>query len=169
MKTLLSVSIMTVCGLALIACTPPPAETTTMDTSIDSVAATTAVVQTIYDGFAAGDMAKVTGVMADEIVWNEAQGNPYADLNPYMGPEKVLSGLFSRIGGEWEYFHATPKEFIVDGDRVVVIGQYKAQHKTTGMEMDAPFAHVWTVQNGKLTTFDQFTDTAAHVAAMQPG
>lgn len=162
MKTLLSILMISTCGAAVVACTHTPTETITMTAK----PAAKTLIQTIYDGFAEGDMAKVTSVMADDIVWNEAQGNPYADLNPYIGPDKILSGLFSRLGGEWDYFHATPEEFIVDGERVVALGHYKAQHKTTGKEMDAPFVHVWTVQNGKLTTFQQYTDTAAHVDAM---
>jgi len=169
MKTLLSILMISACGSMMVACTHTPTQTITMSSNMTSKTAATALVQSIYAGFAEGDMAKVTGAMADDIVWNEAQGNPYADLNPYLGPDKVLSGLFSRIGGEWDYFNATPDEFIVDGDRVVVIGQYDARHKTTNKTLDAPFVHVWTVQNGELTTFQQYTDTAAHVDAMQTG
>lgn len=168
MKTLLSILMVSACGAGMAACTHMPTETISMTADMSSKTATTALVQSIYEGFAEGDMVKVTGVMAADIVWNEAQGNPYADLNPYVGPDKVLSGLFSRLGGDWDYFNATPAEFIVDGNRVVALGQYKARHKTTGVEMDAPFAHVWTVRGGKLATFDQYTDTAAHVEAMQP-
>ena len=32
-----------------------------------------------------------------EIVWNEAESIPYADRNPYVGPQQVAEGVFGRI------------------------------------------------------------------------
>jgi hypothetical protein len=29
-------------------------------------------------------------------------GRPYADKNPYVGPNAVLEGLFARLAGEWD-------------------------------------------------------------------
>jgi len=110
MKTILSLMIMSTCGTAMVACTHAPMETIITTTAASSDMAARATVQTIYDGFAVGDMDMVTSVMADDIVWNEAQGHPYADLNPYIGPDAILSGLFSRIGEEWDYFTAEPEE-----------------------------------------------------------
>lgn len=125
-----------------------------------------ALAKTIYEGFAAGDMPRVLGTMADDIVWNEAQGNPYADKNPYVGPDAILTGLFARLGGDWENFTATPTEFIVSDDVVVVFGQYTGRYKATDTSMSAPFVHRYSVKDGKIATMQQYTDTAAHVEAM---
>lgn len=170
MKTILSLMLMSACGTAVLACAPAQTDTTetTTTTIATSDVAARATVQAVYDGFAVGDMAMVTGVMADDIVWNEAQGHPYADLNPYIGPDAIVAGLFSRIGGEWDFYTAEPQEYIVEGERLVVIGQYEARHKATGKTLDAPFVHVWTVQNNEITAFQQYTDTAAQVAATRP-
>src|SRR6056297_3118403 len=125
-----------------------------------------AVVETVYTAFAQGDMEAFAGLMAPDIVWNEAEGNPYADLNPYIGPEAVMSGLMSRLVSEWEDISVTPHEYVVEGDRVVVFGRYKETWKATGRAIDIPFVHSWTVESGKLVAFQQFTDTAALVATM---
>lgn len=124
------------------------------------------VVETVYTAFAQGDMETFAGLMAPDIVWNEAEGNPYADLNPYIGPESVMSGLMARFVSEWEDISVTPQEFVVDGERVVVFGRYKETWKATGKALDIPFVHSWTVQHGKLASFQQYTDTAALVATM---
>ena len=50
------------------------------------------MVESVYTLSAAGDVEGFTALMAPDIVWNEADGNPYADLNPYIGPE-ALQGL----------------------------------------------------------------------------
>ncbi|MBS3746752.1 MAG: SMP-30/gluconolactonase/LRE family protein [Wenzhouxiangellaceae bacterium] len=134
----------------------------------DASASTTprAVVQSVYTLFAAGDMEEFAALMAPDIVWNEAEGNPYADLNPYIGPEAVMSGLMSRLVTEWEDISVTPHEFVVEGERVVVFGRYGETWKATGEVLDIPFVHSWTVHEDRLVAFQQYTDTAALVATM---
>ena len=124
------------------------------------------VVETVYAAFSQGDMDTFAALMAPEITWNEAEGNPYADLNPYIGPEAVMSGLMSRLVSEWQDISVTPHEFVVEGDRVVVFGRYKETWKATGETIDIPFVHSWTVEDGTLVAFQQYTDTAALVATM---
>ena len=55
-------------------------------------------VRALYAAFAKGDMPAALACMAPDIVWNEAENYPYADRNPYIGPEAVLMGVFARIG-----------------------------------------------------------------------
>ena len=124
------------------------------------------VVESGYDAFAQGDMERFTGLMAPDIVWNEAEGNPYADLNPYTGPDAIMSGLFSRLATEWRDVSVVPNEYVVEGNRVVVFGRYNETYQATGEQLDIPFVHSWTVRDGKLADFQQFTDTAALVSAM---
>src|SRR6056297_235680 len=119
------------------------------------------VVETVYTAFSQGDMDTFAALMAPDIVWNEAEGNPYADLNPYIGPEAVMSGLMSRLVSEWEDISVTPHEYVVEGDRVVVFGRYKETWKATGRAIDIPFVHSWTVESGKLVAFQQYTNTPA--------
>jgi len=125
-----------------------------------------AVVETVYTAFAQGDVETFAGLMAPDIVWNEAEGNPYANLNPYIGPEAVMSGLMARFVSEWEDISVTPHEYVVEGDCVVVFGRYNETWKATGKKLDIPFVHSWTVNDGKLVAFQQYTDTAALVETM---
>ncbi|MEZ5928987.1 MAG: nuclear transport factor 2 family protein [Parvularculaceae bacterium] len=81
----------------------------------DDAAASKLAVQAVYDGFASGDMEKVAGAMSPDIVWNEAESAPYADNNPYVGPDAIFSGLFARLGGEWDHFEAIPAQMVAEG------------------------------------------------------
>jgi len=121
--------------------------------------ANVALIQAIYDAFAAGDIAGVVGRMSPDMVWNEAENFPYADGNPYRGPEAILGGVFGRLGAEWDGFAAVPEEFLDAGDTVVVLGRYRGTCKATGRSMDAQLAHVWRVADGKAARFQQYTDT----------
>ena len=122
-----------------------------------------AVIRDVYSAFARGDVPAVLALLAPEIRWTEAEGFPYGGT--YSGPQAVLQGVFMRLGTEWEGYAAVPHEFIVQGDKVVALGLYSGKFNATGKKFEAPFAHVWTLRDGKAVTFQQFTDTALVQAA----
>ncbi len=125
-------------------------------------------VRALYAAFAKGDMAAALATMAADVTWNEAENYPYADHNPYVGPDAVLNGVFARIGADWEGFAAVPDEIIDGGDTVVALGHYSGAYKATGKPMRAQFAHVFRVRNGKIAGFQQYADTLGTAQAMQP-
>lgn len=124
-------------------------------------------VHALYTAFAKGDMPAALATMAPDIVWNEAENYPYADRNPYIGPEAVLHGVFARIGGDWEGFAAISEEMIDGGDTIVSLGHYTGVCKATGKSMRAQFAHVFRVKDGKIACFQQYADTLGTARAME--
>ena len=118
-----------------------------------------ALIRGIYDGFAAGDVAAVLGAMSPDIVWNEAENFPYADGNPYVGPQAVAEGVFARCIGEWDGFAAKVDEILDAGDTIVALGRYGGSCKATGRAMNPQLAHVWRVADGKAVAFQQYVDT----------
>ena len=123
------------------------------------------IVKRSYEAFARGDM---NGVLADvhpEIEWQQAQGLPHGGV--YHGVAEVRRAIFDPLDEEWwDEFSATPHEFLDAGTNVVVLGRYRGVAKGTGKELDVPFAHVWTVRDGKATRFRQFLDTAGWIGAL---
>ncbi len=117
------------------------------------------LIREIYDAFATGDIAGVLARMSPDIVWNEAENFPYADGNPYRGHDAVLSGVFARLGGEWDGFAAVPEEYLNAGGTVVVLGRYRGTWPATGRAMNAQMVHVWRVKDGRVSAFQQYTDT----------
>lgn len=117
------------------------------------------VIQGLYEAFGRGDVPSVLNQMDRSIEWNEAENFIYADRNPYVGPQAVLEGVFMRLGSEWEGFRVTPEEWLDAGDRVVVLGTYSGTHKATGRQVRAQFAHIWSVREGRVVRFQQYTDT----------
>jgi ketosteroid isomerase-like protein len=120
----------------------------------------TALIQSLYQAFAAGDVPTVIDTLDPAIQWNEAESFIYADGNPYIGPQAVLTGVFMRIGADFDGFQAIPEKFLSDGDTVAAFGRYRGKYKMTGGSVDAQFVHVFTLTNGKVTAFQQYTDTA---------
>ena len=125
------------------------------------------VVRAMYASFAEGDVAAVTARMDPKIEWNEAESFPYADGNPYIGPDAVVEGVFGRLGNEWGDWSLEVREVLDAGDAVVATGRYQGTHKGTGQSIDAQFAHVWKLRGGKAVAFQQYTDTAQVRRAMR--
>jgi len=123
-------------------------------------------VRALYAAFAKGDMPAALATMAPDIVWNEAENYPYADRNPYVGPEAVLHGVFARIGGDWDGFSAISDEIIDAGETIVSLGHYSGTFKANGKPMRAQFAHVFRVKGGKIAGFQQYADTLGTAIAM---
>ena len=118
-------------------------------------------VRQLYAAFADGDIEQVLGAMDPQIEWREAEGNPYEPSGTaWIGPDAVVQNLFVRLGADWDGFTTHPKEFHDAGDTVVVEGRYTGTHKETGKSLDAQVCHVWRVSDGKLTSFQQYVDTA---------
>ena len=125
-------------------------------------------VKGIYNAFSKGDVPAVLGAFASQIQWREAESILYADHNPYVGPQAVLEGVFQRIISDIEGFTVLPEHFYEEGDTVVVEGRYRGNVKATGTYLDAQFAHVWHLRDGKIVRFQQYTDTKQWAEAAGP-
>ena len=127
-------------------------------------------VETITEAYAAfgrNDPSVLFGAMDPAITWNEAEGYPLADGNPYLGPQSIGDRVFGRILAAIDNFSAAPTTIIDGGEHVVVVGRYGGTFKSGGAILDAPYCHVYRFSGGKVVTFQQYTDTAQWTRLMQ--
>jgi ketosteroid isomerase-like protein len=113
-----------------------------------------------YAALANNDPSVLFGAMAPDIEWNQAEGNPLADRNPYVGGQAIGEGVFGRLMAAINGFTATPDRFVDSGDDVIVLGRYGGTMKHNGGKLDAPFCHVFRFEGDRIVTFQQFTDSA---------
>ena len=126
------------------------------------------IVQNLYSAFAKGDVPAVLEKFHPKIEWNEAENFPYADGNPYIGPQAVLEGVFARLGAEWEYWNLTDQTYYeANSGEIIVTGRYKAKNKMTAKEINVQFVHMWNLEDGMVTKFQQYADTYQTVQAMK--
>ncbi|RKS53933.1 hypothetical protein BC962_2200 [Gillisia mitskevichiae] len=119
-----------------------------------------AVINSLYEAFSIGDIPAALSTMDPEIVWNEAEGNSYASGNPYIGPEAVLNGVFAKIGADHEYFKLNDIELHeMSNNKVLATLRYNAKIKDNAATYDAQVAHLFTLKDGKIISFQQFVDT----------
>lgn len=118
------------------------------------------IIDNLYKAFGAGDIPTVLSFMDAKIVWNEAEGNAYADGNPYIGPDAVLNGVFARVGSEWDGFKLVKIELHdMSKNQVLATLRYNGTYKKTNKPIDAQVAHLWTLKDGKVIAFQQYVDT----------
>jgi len=118
------------------------------------------IIESLYSAFEVGDIPKVLAGLDEKVVWNEAEGNKYADGNPYIGPQAVLNGVFARIGADYEYFKLVNIQLHeMENNQVLATLRYQAKLKKNGETYDAQVAHLWTLKNGKAIAFQQYLDT----------
>ena len=117
-------------------------------------------IRDLYAAFARGDGATVLAALHDSVDWNEAEGGPLAAGNPYTGPQAVGGGVFAPLLQDFDDFRVNPETFVVENGEVVAFGRYTGTHRSSGDPLDAQFVHRWSVADGKVTAFQQYTDTA---------
>lgn len=117
------------------------------------------IIDSVYNAFTSGDAPAVLSHMDSEINWNEAEGNKYAEENPYVGPDAIMNGIFGRIMTEHEYFKLKNIELHeMSNNKVLATLRYDAKWKN-GKAYDAQAAHLWTLEDGKIVAFQQYVDT----------
>ncbi|RFA11820.1 DUF4440 domain-containing protein [Subtercola boreus] len=123
------------------------------------------VVRRQYIASAAGDLEAWRDVIASDVEWTETAGFPLGGT--YRGPDAVIDGVFTALAAAWDDWITHDDTYIVDGERVVVLGSYTARNKATGRSIQAHVAHTFIVRGGLIVRFEQFVDSATVRTAMQ--
>ncbi len=125
----------------------------------------TEFIRGLYGSFAQGDVPTVLAAFDDNIEWIEAEGTPYGGT--YRSGNEIVQNVFMKLATEWTGYKVAADEFYDAGDTVIVTGAYSGSYNATGKNMSAPFAHFWTLSDGKVAKFVQYTDTAVMGRALE--
>ena len=124
-------------------------------------------VRTVKDFFAAigkGDGATLRALVAEDIEWI-IPGRDWPLAGTYRG-HAGLARLLKTASRSMET-STEPREFVAQGDRVLVIGFARGKVKAT----DKPFEDDWvfaiTVRDGKVTSIREYVDTQALARAAE--
>ena len=128
-------------------------------------AANVALVQGLYAAFARNDIDNLAAQCAPDVVWQvKGPAGEYPMVGTWKGPAGVRA-FFRLLFETQEPISFEPREFHLSGDLVFVLGHYEFAIKKNGRRAAADWVHVFKVENGKLTAFTEFTDTAQFVLA----
>jgi hypothetical protein len=127
--------------------------------------ANVSLVQDLYAAFGRGDVAVIVSACAPDVDWRVVgRRADYPTLGEWRGPDGV--GQFFKAVTELEDFQDfSPRELHGSGDKVFVLGEYRFTVKKTGRVVASDWCHIFTIRDGKVVAFHEFTDTAQAAAA----
>ena len=123
------------------------------------------VVRRGYDAFGRGDINALLELFDEQIHWVTPGPSELATSGRRTGRQEV-GQFFASVNELFDIQRFEPKEYIAQGDRVVVLGAEAARVRSTGKMLELDWVHVFTMRTGKVVAFQEFFDTAAVVAAM---
>ena len=122
------------------------------------------VVQAAYAAFGSGDIPAVLKFVADDIDWKfcGAKGLPYTGT--YRTKSDVAK-WFASIPKADDIQAFEPREFIVGGENVTVLGWERTRAIPGGKVFETDWVHIFTVRDGRVVRFWGMYDTEASAAA----
>ncbi|MCC2958379.1 nuclear transport factor 2 family protein [Massilia sp. IC2-477] len=124
------------------------------------------LVRQAYTAFANHDLEHVLGCMAPTISWEIPAVPQLCFTGRRQGREQVAE--YFRMNSELqETREFTPREFIAQGDKVVVLGHGAWTARDTGREFESDWVHIFTVADSQITAFREFLDVHVAVEAFQ--
>ena len=124
-------------------------------------------IQTVKDFFAAigrGDREGLLALVAEDIEWIiPGEGWPLAGTHRgHAGLTNLLQTASKSIETSTE-----PREFVAQGDRVLVVGFARGKIKATNKTFEDAWIFAITVRDGRLTNIREYIDTQALARASQ--
>jgi uncharacterized protein len=117
------------------------------------------VVKDAYAAFGRGDMQGLLALLAEDIEWTvPGEGWPLAGT--YRGHAGV-AGFFQKISEMLEFSLLEPREFVAQGDRVLVVGFDRSRVKATNRTFEGHWVMAFTVRDGEVTNVREYIDTLA--------
>jgi ketosteroid isomerase-like protein len=119
------------------------------------------VVRDAYAAFQRSDIPGLLEMLSDEIDWWIPGSPEQIPVSGRVSGREAVGSFFAKLDETQEFTHFEPQEFIAQGDKVVVSGNYKGRTRTAGREFDIDWLHVFTVRDGRVTALREYSDTAA--------
>ncbi len=115
------------------------------------------IIENLYAYFKEGEGEKIAELFHPDIEWQQMEGFPNG--GKYVGTASVFKNVFGQFPKHWKGWGAVPQEFIAVDNRVFVLGYYKGKSRAAEKYMEAPLVHIYTLNEGRITHFRQYTDT----------
>ena len=118
------------------------------------------VVQEAYAAFGRGDIPALMNTLSPNVQWDPVigAGPNVPTRGRRTGPQEV-GKFFEQLGNAVDFKRFEPRQFVAEGDTVAVLGFYDAVAKPTGRPFASDWVMVFTLSEGKISRFQEFTDS----------
>jgi hypothetical protein len=111
-----------------------------------------------YDAFASGELAKVTAMFSDDIVWHASGTSPVS--GDYTGKDEILE-FFGKMMQTYDgTLQVQALDILANDNHGVVL---TSERGTCGWRtVEFRSVHLWTISDGQCTRFVSYEDDAYH-------
>jgi len=113
------------------------------------------LVKGMYEAFGRKDIQTIINSLDPSVQWNDFVPREAATQGLRKGPGEV-GRFFQDLATNVTFETFEPHTFMVNGERVVVLGRYKGTVQSTGKIFDGTWVHVGTVRNNKLVGWNGY-------------
>ena len=124
------------------------------------------IVKRAYEAFGRGDINGLLELCEEKIEWASSGPSEMPTAGIRRGRDQVAQ-FFNAVDQVFEMQRFEPRQFIAQGDQVVVLGGDTVKIKATGKVLTEEWAHAFTIRNGKIAAFREYIDTAEVVAELR--
>jgi uncharacterized protein len=117
-----------------------------------------------YEALNHGDIESALAVLDEEAEWSEHSDLPEAGT--YRGREAIRTFLESFLES-WQDFQQETEELIAGESCVLVMLRSRVRGKGSGIAVEARYAHLWTMADGRGVRVDAYLDRDEALRAMQ--
>ena len=111
-----------------------------------------------YDQLNEGDVDAAVDALHQDAVWEESGALPGED-SMFRGREQIREFLAGFLDA-WSDFRQEIEEVVTAGERVALLIHLHATGRGSGADVDARYAHVWTLRDGLGVRVDAYRDQA---------
>jgi uncharacterized protein len=123
------------------------------------------IVKEVYAAFGRGDIQGLLALLAEDVEWiTPGEGWPLAGT--YRGRAGV-AGLLHEASEMLEISCLEPREFVGQGDRVLVVGFERLRVKATNRTFEGHWVTAFTVRNVNVMNVREYNDSLALARAFE--
>lgn len=115
--------------------------------------------QRLYDAMAAHDVRALFRAIHEDFTGTVSEGMPLAVGGRHEGPERMLLDVWAKVFEAYDVTPQVTRYVETGGQELVAIGRYVGTARGTGRPLDAAFAHVLSIRDGRVASLEQVTDT----------
>ena len=124
------------------------------------------LVMQAYEMYKNKDIKGILALQDEKVEWISPESDYIPFAGSYHGRDQVAQ-FFSKLEQAQDAIQFEPQTFIAEGDKVVVTGIASWHVKATGQTYDNPWAHIFTIRDGKIIRLQQYNHSAAAEAAFR--
>jgi len=109
-----------------------------------------------YESLNTGDIEGAMAVLDEDAEWCEHSDLPEAGL--YRGRDSIRGFLESFLES-WDDFSQETEDVLAGEGCVLILLRSRARGKGSGIAVEARYAHLWTMEDGRGTRVDAYFDS----------